>query len=71
MKKTVLSREEYLQRQVKEALGGLNMYYTRLELGREPTPEEATIHFVVHGGAKDFSEKFAIADVVEAERRTA
>jgi hypothetical protein len=69
MEKTVLPREEYLQLQTKEALGRLNMYYTYLELGREPTPSEAVMHFIVCGGAQDFSEHFAIADAVEEAER--
>lgn len=68
MSRTVLPRKEYLNRQVKEALGELNKYYAYLELGREPTEEEAVMHFLLCGGGEDFSRRFAIQDVVEEER---
>ncbi|MFA5870311.1 MAG: hypothetical protein WC842_00245 [Candidatus Paceibacterota bacterium] len=58
--KLVLSLAEYLELEKKEILGADNMYYASQKLGRTPTREEAAEHYVTHGGAKVFGEKYIL-----------
>ena len=46
----------FLQRM--EMLGPINMYFAGLTLGRRPTKDEAILHYIYNGGAKDFSRRW-------------
>lgn len=50
--------QAYLQAQREEILGPVNMYYAGLALGHKPTPEEATWHYIFHGGPIDFRQRW-------------
>jgi hypothetical protein len=52
------SLKEYNQKQKEEILGPANRYFTGKALGRVPTPEEATAHFLEYGGAEDFAKRY-------------
>ncbi len=45
--------------QIQEILGDDNMWYAGERLGHSPNPNEAAMHFVNHGGAADFAQRWA------------
>jgi hypothetical protein len=58
--KLILSLAEYWELEKKEILGCDNMYYASQKLGREPSREEATLHYVDNGGAEAFAQKYIL-----------
>jgi len=68
--KIVLSRQEYLQLQVKYGLGPENRWYAGEKIGHSPTDEEAMRYFIKEGGSKNFSEHYIPADVILQNKQT-
>jgi len=58
--KLILSLCEYLELEEEEILGCDNMYYAAQALGHEPSKNEAALHYIEHGGAKVFAEKYIL-----------
>jgi hypothetical protein len=49
---------EYLRRQKMEMLGPYNKWLAGESLNKSPTDTEAALHYIDHGGAIDFANRF-------------
>ncbi len=52
------AQKKYIELEKKEMLSAYNKYCAFLELGREPSDNEAAMHYIRNGGAKKFHEKY-------------
>ena len=65
--KIALSREEYIVRQIKQALGADNKYYCWQQIGHSPDENEALLYYVESGGATHFAEQYIPEEAIETE----
>ncbi len=52
------ARQAYIDEQTKQIISELNRYYTRENIGHEPSNEECGIHFAEFGGAAAFFKEY-------------
>jgi len=65
VQKTILSSfQEYMERQICEILGEFNMWLAGEKLGHPPTKEEAVMHYILYGGAKNFAERYSYKEKI-------
>jgi hypothetical protein len=53
-----------MNRQICEMLSEFNMWVTGEKLGHPPTKEEAVMHYVIHGGAENFAERYSYKEKI-------
>jgi hypothetical protein len=63
--KTIITRREYLTRQIEEIKSAFNRWVTGEEVGHSPDDNEAALHYINHGGAEHFAEEYIPEDLAK------